>query len=148
MLKGYKTTAKEVAAGTFWVQPHKGKPCALLLGRSSQQLRPRWKLCAGDVISIGHTHLRVAQLTNLASRLSTKLISKLDNAAFDRVRQGHYYVTVVDKGRRYRRKAKKERRRQKKLSGVDTGGSSSDDVSTDDGASSGRRCSLNEPLNC
>ena len=128
-----------IGAGQLFVHPHKGKPCALLLGRAGQQLRPRWPIKVGDIFCVGHTHIRVMRATKLAHRLSHKHPRSAEGCGMgehagggagirggrgaagcsgghgrgvDVVLQDARYVSVEDRGRRYQRKARKERRRQ------------------------------------
>ena len=79
---------RALPAPCFQLMPHKGKPCQLLLGRATQTLRQRWRLTAGDVFCVGHTHVSVQALTQRVA-----------------APHGARLVLVHDRGRRYRRKA-------------------------------------------
>jgi len=139
-LKGLKGPSEKrselhgVNVGDVWLTPHKGKPCSLLLGRSGQQVRPRWRLSAGDIFIIGHSQFRVVELTQLTARLSTKLIRK---CSLRQSSKNAKLVNVVDTGRRYTRKANKEKKRIKKLSDENYSYTSSDDSDEGPSQSSG-----------
>ena len=113
---------RALPAPCFQLMPHKGKPCQLLLGRATQTLRQRWRLTAGDVFCVGHTHVSVQALTQRVA-----------------APHGARLVLVHDRGRRYRRKALKEKKRSRKLLGNDNSSSDDDDdaqqASSDDDAS-------------
>ena len=78
-----------VRATNLWIQPHKGKPCALLLGRDMQQLHPPWRLQAGDIFTVGRSRIRVVQRTTLGSKREAGSLRSTSHSLAGGRRQPH-----------------------------------------------------------
>ena len=63
-LEGYKAgVTKTLDVSGLWLQPWKGKPCRLLIGRHDHNPSHPWRLRLGDTFCIGHSNIRFAQAT-------------------------------------------------------------------------------------
>ena len=133
VVRQYAELNKVVCPPQLCVQPHKGKPCAMLLGRATQQLWTPWRLSVGDIFTIGHSHVRVVHCTRMVGGAAA------DWEAADGAPPAAYTL-VEDTGRRYRRKEKKTKRRERKLTGGDSSSDSDDDGKREgEGGSDGER---------
>ena len=130
--------SKLLPAHALWIQPHKGKPVQILLGRATHRLHAPWLLQPGDRFCIGRTHLRVLSATRRrgAPSASPRRNSKGGASAArevggvsERDESRDEYFVFEDRGLRFRRAESKQKRRRKKLNG----GESSSDSSDEDG---------------
>ena len=132
-------TASGLVVSALWLQPWKGKPCRLLLGRHDYTLNHPWRMRLGDVFCVGHSTIRLAQATCPASLIAPEMApcgaepgdggaaAAGGGIAAAASSIAPPLVLMQDRGRRYRRKANKEKRRLRKLGKLSSSSESDDD---------------------